>query len=190
MATVRSLYPPRCHDRQCPYNVWLYCSGPFPSQLEVQYWNVMYKSKLKGERAIWRDKPELLDPLPLPKKWKIPKLYCISGFKSSLRRSSSNSSLSTSYTDIRLPIDPYSPHAFTVNMNEQSKTKTQQDIHQVRYKYRFPAKHELLTRAHQFCFLAANLCLPQLHHYQCCLSHHCPHLPLTGHVCYDLWYGS
>jgi len=130
MATVRSLYPPRCHDRQCPYNVWLYCSGPFPSQLEVQYWNVMYKSKLKGERAIWRDKPELLDPLPLPKKWKIPKLYCISWFKSSLRRSSSHSSLSTSYTDIRLPIDPYSPHAFTVNMNEQSKTKTQQEIHQ------------------------------------------------------------
>ena len=157
MATVRSLYPPRCHDRQCPYNVWLYCSGPFPSQLEVQYWNVTHKTKLKGERAIWRDKPELLDPLPLPKKWKIPKLHCISWFKSRLRRSDSCSSLSSSYTDIRLPVDPYSPHAFTVNINEHSKKKTQQEIHQVRFKYSFPSKHDLLTLAHKFCFLVCSL---------------------------------
>ena len=157
MATVRSLYPPRCHDRQCPYNVWLYCSGPFPSQLEVQYWNVIHKTKLKGERAIWRDKPELLDPLPLPKKWKIPKLHCISWFKSRLRRSDSCSSLSSSYTDIRLPVDPYSPHAFTVNINEHSKKKTQQEIHQVRFKYSFPANHDLLTLAHKFCFLVCSL---------------------------------
>ena len=129
MTTVRSIYPIRCHDRQCPYNVWLYCGGPFPSQLEVQYWNIIYKTKLKDEVDSWRDKPEEYESVP--KKCKIPKLSCISWAKSSLTRSSSHTSLSSDYSDIRVPVDPYSPHAFTVNMTERDTNKTTQEIHQV-----------------------------------------------------------
>ena len=123
------VYPTRCTDRQCPYNIWMYGGGPVPRQIDVQYWNTVLNTN-RGKT----DKPALPDPLPLPNMWSDPKLHFISWFKSRLRRSSSHSSLSTCYTDIRLPVDPYSPHAFTLNMNDQCGTKTQ-EIHQVRSRY-------------------------------------------------------
>ena len=128
MTTVPNLYPIRCHDRQCPYNVWLYCGGPFPSPLEVQYWDLTYGTKRKDQS----DKQE--EHKAEPKDCKISKLSCIKWSRSTVSRSSSNSSLSSCYTDIRLPVDPSAPHAFTVNKTERHTNKTRQEIHQVSKK--------------------------------------------------------
>eukprot|EP00090_Calanus_glacialis_P018213 TRINITY_DN2825_c0_g1_i7.p1 TRINITY_DN2825_c0_g1~~TRINITY_DN2825_c0_g1_i7.p1 ORF type:complete len:162 (-),score=25.14 TRINITY_DN2825_c0_g1_i7:49-534(-) len=124
MTTVPNLHPISCHDRQCPYNVWLYCGGPFPSPLEVQYWDLTYGTKRKDQS----DKQE--EHKSEHKDCKISKLSCIKWSRSTVSRSSSNSSLSSCYTDIRLPVDPYAPHAFTVNKTERHTNKTRQEIHQ------------------------------------------------------------
>ena len=125
MTAVPSLYPIRCHDRQCPYNVWLYCGGPFPIPLEVQYWDLSYGTRWKDQiDKKKKHKAECKD-------FKISKLRCISWSRSTVSRSSSHSSLSTSYTDIRLPVDPSAPHAFTLNKTEHHTNNTRQEIHQV-----------------------------------------------------------
>ena len=49
-----------------------------------------------------------------------------------LGRSNSSSSISSSYSDIKLPVDPFAPHAFTATKNKLGEKKSENEMHQVR----------------------------------------------------------
>ena len=143
MITVPSLYPIRYHDRHCPFNVWLYSGRLFPCPLEIQYWDSTYGTKRKDQSEWWSHKQEeckdqsdsparkYKNQTSVPTDCKVSKLSCFSWSRSTVSRSSSHSSLSSCYTNIRLPVDPSAPHAFTVNKTERHTNKTQQEIKQV-----------------------------------------------------------
>ena len=129
MTTISDYSPVKCKDKRCPYNVWLYFGGPFPTQIEIVHWDKVQLGALSSQRKECRVKKKKVSDF---RSYKLDKPGGYSWARCPLGRPNSSSSISSSYSDIKLPVDPFAPHAFTATKSKLGAKKSENEMHQVR----------------------------------------------------------